>query len=237
MVLDPTKGNVYQIEYQWLGYGQITFFIEDNESGRFIPVHRIKYSNKNSIPSILIPTVRLLFATYSETASVQNTVKSASGSLMIQGRILNFGKIFSTIATVQSYDANERAFLSLRNGRIFQGKGNNVEIWPRLLAITNDADNSCTIRIYINGSKTDVTNYKFVNEGVSPVSIDITNDNVPIGGTLLFSSVIGSNSISNIDIEKLDIKLHNYEFITITYQRNTPTDVDINLAITWYEDQ
>ena len=65
-------------------------------------------------------------------------------------------------ATVQSYDANERAFLSLRNGRIFQGKGNNVEIWPRLLAITNDADNSCTIRIYINGNKTDITNYKFI---------------------------------------------------------------------------
>ena len=27
--LDPTKGNVYQITYQWLGFGAISFFIED----------------------------------------------------------------------------------------------------------------------------------------------------------------------------------------------------------------
>ena len=56
MTLDPTKGNVYQIQYQWLGFGQIVFSLEDQATGDIVVVHRITYTNQNTIPSIANPT-------------------------------------------------------------------------------------------------------------------------------------------------------------------------------------
>ena len=57
--LDPTKGNVYRIFFQYLGFGTITFCIEQNETDRIIPVHRIKYQNLNSNPSLKNPSMKL----------------------------------------------------------------------------------------------------------------------------------------------------------------------------------
>ena len=35
VVLDPTKGNVYKIQMEWLGFGDINFFIENPNNGDF----------------------------------------------------------------------------------------------------------------------------------------------------------------------------------------------------------
>jgi len=60
ITLDPTKGNVYQIKYQWLGFGMIRFFVENPETGKFALVHKIKYANANTEPSIDDPSLPLL---------------------------------------------------------------------------------------------------------------------------------------------------------------------------------
>ncbi len=51
MYLSPTKGNVYKMQYQYLGFGQLRFFIEDQQTGGFILVHTIDYANRNTVPS------------------------------------------------------------------------------------------------------------------------------------------------------------------------------------------
>ena len=47
--LDPQKGNVYEIKYQYLGFGNIDFYVEGNNG--FVLVHRLEYVNKNILPS------------------------------------------------------------------------------------------------------------------------------------------------------------------------------------------
>jgi len=39
--LDPQKGNVYKIEFQYLGFGDINFYVEDPATGTFCLVHQI----------------------------------------------------------------------------------------------------------------------------------------------------------------------------------------------------
>ncbi|MHA2030019.1 MAG: hypothetical protein ACW99Q_11550, partial [Candidatus Kariarchaeaceae archaeon] len=65
MVLNPQKGNVYQIRYQWLGFGELDFYIEDDQTGKFQLVHSIKYTNRNTVPSLRRPSLKSLFAVYS----------------------------------------------------------------------------------------------------------------------------------------------------------------------------
>lgn len=64
---DPTKGNVYQIRFQWLGYGEIQFYIEDPEIGNFVQVHRIQYANQNVNTSIRNPTLQIHASTTNTT--------------------------------------------------------------------------------------------------------------------------------------------------------------------------
>ena len=43
--LDPTKLNVFQINFRWLGAGQIRFSIENPLNGDMIVFHEIRYAN------------------------------------------------------------------------------------------------------------------------------------------------------------------------------------------------
>lgn len=48
-------GNVYQILFQWLGYGEINYGMENNQTGRFTSVNKIKYAGTAGIPTIEEP--------------------------------------------------------------------------------------------------------------------------------------------------------------------------------------
>lgn len=57
--LDPTKGNVFKIAFQYLGFGSITFYIELSESETLVPVHRIKYVNTYLKPTLKNPNMQI----------------------------------------------------------------------------------------------------------------------------------------------------------------------------------
>ncbi len=57
--LDPTKGNVFKIAFQYLGFGSITFYIELSESEVLVPVHRIKYVNTYLKPTLKNPNMQI----------------------------------------------------------------------------------------------------------------------------------------------------------------------------------
>ena len=48
MTLAPTNGNVYQITYTYLGFGNVFFYIISNITGLFILVHVFQYANTNT---------------------------------------------------------------------------------------------------------------------------------------------------------------------------------------------
>jgi len=56
MNLNPLVGNVFQIQVQWLGYGNINFAVENPATSQFINFHTIKYPNTASIPSLVFPS-------------------------------------------------------------------------------------------------------------------------------------------------------------------------------------
>lgn len=86
--LDPTKGNVYRIFFQYLGFGTITFCIEQNETDRIIPVHRIKYQNLNSNPSLKNPSMKLGIgiSTNGGTLGGVGKVETSSMASFLQGK-------------------------------------------------------------------------------------------------------------------------------------------------------
>ena len=58
MTLDPTKGNVYEIQFQYLGFGQIEFSVENSSTGAFDVVHVIRFANTSTY--LLVWSQRIL---------------------------------------------------------------------------------------------------------------------------------------------------------------------------------
>jgi hypothetical protein len=56
--LNTARGNVYRIQFQYLGFGAISFYVENPETGYLILVHQIKYANSGTRPSIRIPNYK-----------------------------------------------------------------------------------------------------------------------------------------------------------------------------------
>lgn len=73
--LDPTKGNVYKIDIQYLGFGTIRFYVENPETGSFFMVHKIKYANDNVITNFGIPSFRIGYR-------IENTTNTGTVSLI-----------------------------------------------------------------------------------------------------------------------------------------------------------
>lgn len=84
--LDPTKGNVYKITFQYLGFGSITFSIENTENGLIIPVHQIQYANTSINPTLRDPNLRIgigveALSTSSALSSISTSTTSCASFL------------------------------------------------------------------------------------------------------------------------------------------------------------
>lgn len=95
--LDPSKGNVYKIAFQYLGFGTITFFIEQTATESIIPVHKILYTNSNLNPSMRDPNLRIgVGINVTSATSTAPQVETSSVSSFLQGN-------FFPTATFRSY--------------------------------------------------------------------------------------------------------------------------------------
>ena len=77
--LDPTRGNIYQVDYTWYGYGNIAFSIIGSVRGvqRPIPVHTIRLGEFSGT-SISNPTLRL-FSRVSNLGTASNLTAFLGG--------------------------------------------------------------------------------------------------------------------------------------------------------------
>jgi len=82
---DVTKGNVYRIIYQYLGYGAIYFFVERPSTGKFVLVHQIEDANANTTPSLGNPSLHVGVFAASLGSTTNLTTRSACFSSFIEG--------------------------------------------------------------------------------------------------------------------------------------------------------
>lgn len=95
--LDWSKGNVFSIQFQYLGFGNIRFAIEKTNLGRYQPVHDILYPNTNVRPSLDFPSLPYQLHVFNGQATNNLEVGGASVGLFVQGASKSRG-ILNSIA-------------------------------------------------------------------------------------------------------------------------------------------
>ncbi len=164
ITLDPTKGNVYQIGIQYLGYGAISFQIEVTPSGSnnadFVTVHTMKLPNTLTTTSFGNPSFPFTMAAYSAGSTTDLTVRVGSFAGFIEGGKTLHGNrftYFNTLTTVGP--TNFQALFTVINSRYYSGRTNQTVI--NLLNISGALKHTSPCIFYLIKNGTLVGNPNF----------------------------------------------------------------------------
>ncbi len=235
ITLDQTKGNVYEIRYQWLGFGIIDFYIENPSNGKFILVHKIEYANVNTIPSLDNPTLPLCLAVANTTNASDIVLQSASMMGGIEGKDIEEGILNTVIVQLAGIDTNETAILSLHNHTIYQSKINRVRVAPKEFGITIEAsaaNKPGIIRVRKNPTLVGAS-FSAVDANTSVMRKD-TSATTVTGGDLLFAQSIADDTPLAFDLSQKTGRLEPGETITVTGEATNGT-IEAIVTLGWKE--
>jgi len=232
ILLDQTKGNVYQIQFQWLGFGSIKYFIEKPSSGDFTLVHVDEYSNNHTRPSVHNPTLPLHLHAENTTNNTDITLQCSSMGAFVEGEEAFLGP---TNAFENTKGVNtETSIFSLSGKTSYGGQVNLVEAIVQMLSVGNETNKNAIFRIWEDCTLGGSPSYQDINTNNSIVQVDTSGTTVS-GGKLVYAVVVGKDSGEGFNLKELDIRLRPGHTLTFTCSTVGGTD-DKNIAVVWIED-
>jgi hypothetical protein len=245
--MSPQSGNVFQIDYQYLGFGNANFSIEDPNTGYLTPFHRIKNANARTTPVLKNPNLSCL-ATSANIAggTTSKTLKTVSMATFIEGSVVKldpkYAKSFSFAAV---NEANFTPLALLKANRVFNGQSCFGEFDILRLAASNTTTASgktLTVGFFINAEIGGEVIYEYVNEQNSVVSY-----------AALTPDGVGKNTIDNLSeltpfyeivLSPGQSNTENLDTLEFLFSVGKPlliaikgTGVDGDVSINWFEQQ
>ena len=236
MDLDPTKLNVFQISFRWLGVGVINYAIEDQVTGEIIMFHRQHYTNQHLLPHIDNPSFRIGYTVTNKGNTTNLTVIGASMMMAIEG-VLNLSRASKSAAVNKTSLARDdlHHVLSLRNSYTFADKINTASINLKGLSIGVQSTDPVTIYVFQDP----------VSQSVPLVFNDVINSITTQSSTTATFNialelpiavyVVGVNGYDNLDVSHLLISEPAGSILT--FAATSPNGITrITVAAMWSED-
>lgn len=226
---DPTKGNVFQIKYQWLGYGMQYFYMED-EKGNLELVHTIDYNNKHTETSILNPNLPLSAYVVNTGNTTPITVRTPSAIAGLHGDPFN-DALSSNVAgdSYRSVTAGETPFLAFRLGDLYKGKANRGFTQALRMTMAGDLNKPVTIKAYAGGTVNDGT-WSYISEEVSPMEVNNTLTSYT-PGPLVGAFPLGKTDSMDISFAATRFRIYADQLIVLT--ADTTGAGDVSVGVNW----
>jgi hypothetical protein len=237
LTLDQTKGNVFEIQHQYLGYGMMSFALENSGWGVFQEVHRIENANKVSGPTLINPIMRLFY----EATNLGNTsslaVYGASAAGFVEG---NNGHPRNPDGHGNSKTGVGTTFtniLSIRVRREFQGRLFLGEVLPVFVSWACSGTRPAEAALILNGVIAGEPDWTYENQSLSSVEYDTTGTTVTLGASskTLAQFALAQASSEQHDISDWKIYLIAGDTLTLAVRSSTST-VDATCGVTWIDD-
>lgn len=245
LVLDPQKGNVYQVEYQYLGFGNAKFRVEDPDTGKFIYMHSIKNANNRTTPVLKDPNSLLVAECYNVGNTSAVTLKTVSMGSFIDGVVRKLDPKFARSFAWTSLNSagNIRPLALIKADSVFNGETSYGEFDLLRVGGSNEANNqTLTVSLYVGAEIEDDVNYVNVDETRSTVSIaelDPSNGANTISNLAdiepFYEFIIGGNSSVGISLEDLGFVFNQNDPVCIAV--TTSGQVSGQITINWFEQQ
>jgi hypothetical protein len=150
--LDLSKGNIYNVDFTWYGYGDIRFYILVNDGTSMVRtlVHRLKIDNQ---ASIVDPNQPIRFYTSNGITSTSNFDVYVGGHhySVIGGENVCSIRSVNTLLTLYTTatNTNWQPVLAVRKKATFRGRPNSINI--KVAGFLVSADGDLQVRLTKNG--------------------------------------------------------------------------------------
>lgn len=245
VILDPAKLNVYQINFRWLGAGELRFAVENPINGDMIFFHHEHYSNRNADVHIDNPSLKIGYVAASLGGTGTNvTVTGASMMGAIEGLVQ------STTLPTSAYRLTADTFaqnllhhgLTVHNRLVFNNKINTRELLIKDMSVTvtpTGASQDIPVEVVLfynfDGLPTPSV-YKVINGTESSAFYNETDGTLTQGTNVpIFTFFINAPGSQTISLENLRIAIPPNNDITVAVQSTGSLD-GLGVGLTWIED-
>ncbi len=239
ITLDPSKGNVYQVAFQWLGYGAISYSIANPATGAWVDVHREAYSNRNTSTHTANPTMGLMFECRNSASGTTNAaLQVSSAASFTEGEDLALGPMLGTEGTASVIDSGTVVhMLSVRNNRIANNvSGSGV---MRLLSLSGGfaqgtGVSQMVVRIHRGGTEEIDPTVPLTWDEAGAISAasgteTLLNDN----GDVLYSRPVRSNQSFDADVSDYHLDLFPGEYAVFSVEATAGFTHSGVIGTTW----
>lgn len=227
VVLDPTKGQVYELSYQYLGFGPVFYKVEyhpdDENNPSYAYVKTLRYLNQNTVPSVAVPSAPLTCEVVSLGSTTPLSVSLSSVMLGTEGRSSSPIPMPTITASSSVVGATELPLVSIRNSLAFNGTKTNQtgkKITKLEVAVRGATNAIVTVRIRRDATLTGTPNFAAAATGISCADVSTTATGVS-GGTIVYTKVFVETAQISDTIEEGQLLLEPGENYTISAQAST----------------
>ena len=233
-VQDWAKGNVFEVQFQFLGFGTLRFFVEDSASGDFVLVHTIPYANENVLPSLGDPVLPVSIFVDNGLNNTELKIMSGSMSVFVEGAV-HINGLNNSVDHLKNIGTTETNILTLQNRLTYVGKTNNHLIFPSFVSIATIAGNKpVLIRLVVNATLGGTPVFVDVDTNTSIAAFDVAGTTVT-GGNAAMTVALGKEDSMIFDIEKITPFIKPGDTLTISAVTSAST-VDVLVAISFVDD-
>lgn len=242
MVLDKQKGNVYQVGFQYLGFGNAFFGIEDPETGRIAPVHMIKNTNSRTTPVLKNPqvTTRAVSVNIGGTSNV--TLKTVSMASFTEGLAKKLDPRYALSFAIDSVDTSNayQPIGAIKVNRVYNNLTSFGEIdLLRVAASNTSTAKTLTVSLFKNLPLSGTPNFQYLSQTNSLISyatlIPGTDSITTTGYIPLVTFPIASNNSNSVTFDLDDLVVAHGEIIYVAIK--TSGQVTGEVSLNWYEQQ
>lgn len=244
-VYNPTLGTPAMIKYPYLGYGDIEFFLQNPDSGRWVLAHTIKYANTVSVTQLGNPSLQMMGYTSNSGNTTNRTMYCGSYGVFISGVRSFISNPKWGADSTKTGITTEALSLSIRNCVTYNGSANRGLIRLHSISFGTNTNTYGTVRLRLGATITGAPSYTPVNGSTANNGLTLTSANsiasVDTAGTLtagsgqyLWSMAIGATGATPYDLTPYDLFIAPGEILTVSLQ--AAANLAGNLTITWSED-
>lgn len=232
-VLDPTKGNIYQIQYRH-GFGRISFFLTNPNTGLLTRVHEIPWLNAQTIPSLQNPNLPLALSASNSGNTTDKVVRAAQLSSFLLGEIERHGPQRSQSASKASIPTTLTPLFSIRNNPTFAGKINTTEVFLTAFGAALTGNQAGTVVLVRNATLTGAV-WGYSNQNESTVGVD-TTATAMTGGTQKIALSLGQQGDENILLKDFNLLMAPGDVYTLAVASSSGT-TSATGSMSWIEEQ
>lgn len=244
---DPTLGNVFCIKYPYLGYGDITFWMLNPATARWILCHVIAYPNTTLAVQLGNPNLHFYGWVTNAGNTTNLTSYSASVGFFLVGERSFAGNPKWAADSNKAAVTAETNLLSIRNATTYNGVANKSLIRLNSLSFAGGSPTATVIsvlRIRLGATVGGVPAFAAINGTTANAGVTITNGNsiasidtagtTATGGTYLFNCSVSASGTNIIDLTPLNFFIAPGE--TMTFSGFATASATQTVSVNWSED-